>query len=1565
MKRMKIASVIIATALLIAITLAMTLGVSADTNWGFFTRDEKPRSEYAYSIAVIGDTQSLVNSDVNNMDESGNYASGYEPRTEKIYDWLVANKDSKNIKMVLGLGDIVETWNKSTDAYKARQDKEWGLALEQIQKLDAADMDYTLVRGNHDDDEYFNNWIGDNMKKTYVADVKANGAFMYETEYENSYRRLTVGKTTWLILTLDWGVTEAELDWAAGIIEANPNDRVIVTMHNYLYHDGTIDGKNDSAATATPNPNWDYTTDPTAENGDDLVYNPDGIWERLISKHSNIELVLSGHVTNSSLQRSQVIGDHGNTVTQILVDPQSMDLDRNNAGGCGMVCMLYFNEDGSLADTSEWDERTVDVEWYSTIKNQYYKDSNQFTIDLDLYDGGEECAYGVIPKAYTDKSLYPFVNFGYDTDIDEYFFLGGYDHWMDEDGGGAYPSLSVISSKKVPSFILLRDDYVMSEKDSVYSMGKLTLDLSIDLNGKSITTYHYVKTVTNQDGSTKDENVALPLIHANLGTPSHNTVRIYGDEGSSLFVGSKWTSLINLGTSSNGAGATFDITVTGVTIGFAEGAESNKLIADTFNMGSANNTPVTTTQSITLNDCTIDLTAKPAGKTAAVFKLDETVSDAKNVQIANVTVNGGNIIDTDFSAVSLCSKNSNDSFVFGKGSDGNYTSLTLSSGATPPATVYSSTDSETALEFSLSGTEGDGTVTYPLVEAAGIMTEYGYLPDSVTSPFVVFKEDGSYTAYTTWKDAVNAAVELKKSTVYMVAQTYNSTAQPGLTDFRGDMVIDLNGGTLTNTGKYGFNSYFDNATEYAKFSITLKNGSIVNSNKNGFFLINTSTAQTQLLSIDLTFEDVKFSNTTSGAYILQAWGAINGTDTPGLNVTAKFNRCTINYDGKAVPIKTVFGNGDKEKIDLELNNCSIVSTKAGNIEKEDLFLYDNADKITLNSTTLTMPDKSYTSYEAIESDNNVTVFAYTSGNTVYTSKTAPKEAEAPDNYSAIPDIYPKELYPFAVYNGDSVTPYISWYQAISSDAAKGGTILLRRDYSTDECHNASQTPYSLGAMTLDLNGKVFTRGAQHIIQAYGKSTSETSTETTILIKNGIFLTKTNPIVIFNNSGNVGNNAIFDITFQGVSFSLANGYTASNMIVGNYTGGKYGSISTVTLDNCAIDLTKNASIGSIAPKSLITVFNLDGDSGKNFTEIIIKGGKIIADNLDKVTLYTLGASGTDKSETARSDSFTFAKAEGAYTELILKSGAVAPTAEYNGLVFVNVKDDGTNATYRLTPKEASDLNFIPKTSITLESDLSLNIYIPCGFDITSAVLEGETLDLERLEVKDGYYVYQKAMKSFEAGKKLALTVSLNWNGSALRGSFSFSIPKYAKNVLEGKPSEAEKTLVIDVLAYIRSAYTYFENAENKDDIIAEIDEVLDGYTPSAFGKTDTSYSIGEGLKAATFILTSTPTIRFYLTGSAEDYTFSEKITSSGKSVLDDGITYDYVDISLYAYKMIGVITYETKSGSNGSYHINSYVDYIKGDTCPESEKALTDLVEDFYTYCKSAKDYRDAVIDNAN
>ncbi|MBE6593666.1 MAG: hypothetical protein E7642_06690 [Ruminococcaceae bacterium] len=74
---------------------------------------------------------------------------------------------------------------------------------------------------------------------------------------------------------------------------------------------------------------------------------------------------------------AQEEGDNGNVVTQLLVDPQGVDA---NMTATGMVALLHFSEDG----------KDVSVEYYSTIKEQYFMTRNQFSFTLDVVDVADD-----------------------------------------------------------------------------------------------------------------------------------------------------------------------------------------------------------------------------------------------------------------------------------------------------------------------------------------------------------------------------------------------------------------------------------------------------------------------------------------------------------------------------------------------------------------------------------------------------------------------------------------------------------------------------------------------------------------------------------------------------------------------------------------------------------------------------------------------------------------------------------------------------------------------------------------------------------------------------------------------------------------------------------------------------------------------------------------------------------------------------------------------------------------------------------------------------------------------
>lgn len=263
--------------------------------------------DYAYSMAVIGDTQYL--------------SLRYPEVLDGLYDWIVENAEEQKIKFVFGLGDITDT---STE-------EEWERAKAAIHQLDGV-VPYSLVRGNHDTAETFKTAF---PMEDYKKVIKGS----YDGSMLNTYQTFKVGDIDYLAIAFEYyPLTDAVL-WASDIVEQHPNHQVIITVHDYI---------NSSAELET-----------TGEK----------MWENLVKKHENIVLVLNGHYGEDTIQFSQMEGDNGNIVTAMMIDAQYKDLSFD---GLGMVTMLYFSEDG----------KQVQLRHYSTAKDTYFREVNQFDFTL-------------------------------------------------------------------------------------------------------------------------------------------------------------------------------------------------------------------------------------------------------------------------------------------------------------------------------------------------------------------------------------------------------------------------------------------------------------------------------------------------------------------------------------------------------------------------------------------------------------------------------------------------------------------------------------------------------------------------------------------------------------------------------------------------------------------------------------------------------------------------------------------------------------------------------------------------------------------------------------------------------------------------------------------------------------------------------------------------------------------------------------------------------------------------------------------------------------------------------
>lgn len=325
----------------------VNIDIPASVDWA---EDVAELEDYAYSFALVGDTQIVSKNDaLNGTNDLAN-----------MYQYIIDKKDEYKIAQVIGLGDIVDTY-----ADGEQKENEWNIATAAISKLDGV-LPYTLVSGNHDINWNFNyrvasklpNYLNQSQVISKYGKKEA-GLEGDEPSAANTAHEFTVNGVDYLIVTIEYAAysTPGVMDWANNIIKNHPHHNVIVTTHAYLSDNGDIlDGTNNGSPSSYAG----------CENHNDGDY----FWDNLISKHENISMVICGHVGVENIVKSTKIGDKGNTVTQIMVNTQDLDAD---IGSTGTVAFLYFSADG----------KKVQVRQYSTVRERYLGSDSQTTFVVD------------------------------------------------------------------------------------------------------------------------------------------------------------------------------------------------------------------------------------------------------------------------------------------------------------------------------------------------------------------------------------------------------------------------------------------------------------------------------------------------------------------------------------------------------------------------------------------------------------------------------------------------------------------------------------------------------------------------------------------------------------------------------------------------------------------------------------------------------------------------------------------------------------------------------------------------------------------------------------------------------------------------------------------------------------------------------------------------------------------------------------------------------------------------------------------------------------------------------
>lgn len=305
-------------------TIKCAAGTGFDLSYKLVWVKNPPALEdYAYSFSIVGDIQSL------------NYH--YPEKLPTLYNWIKNNAAATKMKACIGLGDITDK----------NQQAEYDRAKTEFKKLNGV-VPYTFIRGNHDKlDMYKQNFSYSDWSQ-YVTGSYDNTTML------NTYYKFQVGSIKYMIISLDFALKDEHLEWADQLIASNPDHHVIVTTHIYMNSSGNY-----------------YNIDTMNGKGYGVENNGEDLWEKVLSKHENVVMMICGHNPTEKVYYKNQKGVNGNVVAEFLIDPQDMDEDY---GGLGMVAMFYFSEDG----------KNVQIRYYSTIKDAYFLPTNQYNVLLDV-----------------------------------------------------------------------------------------------------------------------------------------------------------------------------------------------------------------------------------------------------------------------------------------------------------------------------------------------------------------------------------------------------------------------------------------------------------------------------------------------------------------------------------------------------------------------------------------------------------------------------------------------------------------------------------------------------------------------------------------------------------------------------------------------------------------------------------------------------------------------------------------------------------------------------------------------------------------------------------------------------------------------------------------------------------------------------------------------------------------------------------------------------------------------------------------------------------------------------
>lgn len=281
-------------------------------------------ADEVWTLVMVPDTQHL---------------SFYGNNLDNLFQYVVDEAPSRNIKMMMHMGDIVAGFGD--------QNNQWTKADLAFDVWKNSGIPFLANIGNHDfeNSSYQSNRLATDYKALMDLSWHQGQDWFIDDTYDgmtNTASKITVGNYTYLFVSVEHLPRAAAVTWVTDLIDVHYSDvdYIFLSVHMLLLGNGT------------------RTTNPAVV----------ALWDA-VKDYDKLRLTLSGHVYD---------GD----------DPAKA---RRTDDGIHQHCLNYQNETGSNYDASgvvrfytiDQSDHSVTVDTWNGILNTEYTDSdNKFTFNL-------------------------------------------------------------------------------------------------------------------------------------------------------------------------------------------------------------------------------------------------------------------------------------------------------------------------------------------------------------------------------------------------------------------------------------------------------------------------------------------------------------------------------------------------------------------------------------------------------------------------------------------------------------------------------------------------------------------------------------------------------------------------------------------------------------------------------------------------------------------------------------------------------------------------------------------------------------------------------------------------------------------------------------------------------------------------------------------------------------------------------------------------------------------------------------------------------------------------------